>query len=206
MVRHPVISLASVVLCVMTVCGCTSGSSGVKTQDPTTTSASGTSRTTSDSATRTAPSTTATKPRPPTEAATRNAVAAAWSRFYSTYLRVETPTVPASHRPALVGAVAVNPVYGQVLSEAADFSKVGVSTYGTVTHHPYWPEPVAGKSTVVMGDCMDQSHYGSKSIKTGQKRTVGVARDNTRSTLVLGADGVWRVRSIRYLVDVKCTP
>lgn len=211
MVRHPVIPLAAVALCVVTVCGCTSGSSGVKTQDPTVTtttsaSASDTGPPTSDSGTPTTPSTTSTKPRPPSEAATRRAVAAAWARFYSIYGQVETPAVPAAKRPALVAKVAVNPVYDQVLTEAANFSKVGVSAFGYEIHHPYWPTAVAGKSTVVMGDCMDSSHAGSKLIKTGLKRTVGVKIDNTRATLVYGADHVWRVRSIEYLVDAKCTP
>lgn len=103
-----------------------------------------------------------------------------------------------------MSSVAVDPALALVLQGYAKFAKNGWTDYGSVTHRPYWPAPVAGKTTAVMGDCMDDSRYGSLDIKTGDKLTVGVARDNTRVTAVKGTDGVWRVQKVEYLVKVPC--
>ena len=55
-----------------------------------------------------------------------------------------------------------------------------------------------------MGDCMDTSRYGTLVVKTGVRRTVGRAKDNTRATFLKGSDGAWRVQKIEYLVDTPC--
>ena len=55
-----------------------------------------------------------------------------------------------------------------------------------------------------MGDCMDSSRAGTLVVETGAKRTVGVAENNTRVTLVRSGDGAWRVKTIEYLVDTPC--
>ncbi len=112
--------------------------------------------------------------------------------------------MPAAQWPAAVTAVAVDPTRAQVLAEAALFAKSGLRFYGQVVNHPYWQTPIGGRSVAVMGDCRDSSHYGTLYVKSGNKRTVGVAHDNTRVTLVRGSDGVWRVQKIEYLLDVKC--
>ena len=39
---------------------------------------------------------------------------------------------------------------------------------------------------------------------TGDKVTVGVARDHYQGSLVKGDDGVWRVQQIFYLKDEPC--
>jgi hypothetical protein len=112
-------------------------------------------------------------------------------------------STPAQQK-TLMSGVAVDPALTMVLESYAKFAKNGWTDYGTVTHRPYWSTPVAGKSTAVMGDCMDDSNYGSRDLKTGDKLTVGVARDNTRITAVKAADGAWRVQKVEYLVKVPC--
>lgn len=111
---------------------------------------------------------------------------------------------PATDWPTAVDAVAVDPTRQQVLDEAATFTKSGLRFYGQVVTHPYSQSPVDGKGTAVMGDCMDTSHYGTLVAKSGVKRTVGVAKNNTRVTFARGTDGVWRVQKIEYLLDTPC--
>jgi hypothetical protein len=138
------------------------------------------------------------------ENADRAAVEAAWVDFWDVYIGVEAQKYPREQWPTLVGAVAVDPTYSQVLTEGARFQAAGISAYGSVVSHPYWTQPIGGKPAARMWDCMDQSRYGSMSVKTGRKRSVGVARDKTRATLVRGADGRWRVKLIEYFVSQKC--
>ena len=83
------------------------------------------------------------------------------------------------------------------------FRSLKQSQYGFVTTRPYWTQPINGKNRAVMGDCMDSSHFGTVSA-SGKKLTVGTPRDNTRTTFVRDAAGVWRVQLIQYLLDVKC--
>jgi hypothetical protein len=98
----------------------------------------------------------------------------------------------------------VDPTRQQVLDEAATFTKSGLRFYGQVVRHPYWQNSVDGKGVAVMGDCMDTSQYGTEVAKTGVKRTVGRAKDNTRATFVKAGDGSWRVQKIEFLVDTPC--
>ena len=111
---------------------------------------------------------------------------------------------PSAEWPAAVAAVAVDPTRQQVLDEAKTFAASGMGFYGQVVNHPYWNSPIDGKDLAVMGDCMDTSHYGTLVVKTGVKRTVGRAKDNTRATFVKGDDGTWRVQKIEFLVDTPC--
>jgi hypothetical protein len=138
------------------------------------------------------------------ENADRGAVEAAWVRFLDVYDAVESQKYPQEQWPTVVGAVAVDPTYSQVLRAAARFQAAGLAAYGTAVSHPYWTEPIGGKPTARMWDCMDNSRHGSVYVKSGEKRSVGVARDKTRATLVRGADGRWRVKLIEYFVSQKC--
>jgi hypothetical protein len=137
------------------------------------------------------------------EAADRRAVEAAWAHYWAVYETFDTK-VPKSRWDQVIAAIAVDPIRSQILNSARSNLIIGVVGYGYVVNHPFWRTPINGRSTAVMGDCMDQSHYGSMFAKTGQKRTVGVAHDNTRGTLLRGADGKWRVKQVEYLLDVKC--
>ena len=183
----------------LTAAGCTSSKSDGPTHTPNpTTPGSSTSGTPS-----TASSTPTSVDTAAREAQDRAAVEAAWAHYWTVYETFQTK-VPQAKWDSTIAGIAVDPIRAQVLKSARADLIIDVVTFGQVVNHPYWTTPVAGKTTAVMGDCMDQSHYGSMFAKTKKKRTVGVAHDNTRATLVRGTDGTWRVKQIEYLLDVKC--
>jgi len=137
------------------------------------------------------------------ESTDRAVVETVWAKFLLLYPNLIT-TYPQGQWPARLAEVAVDPIKAQVLTAAAQNRRADVGAYGTVIPHPYWQQPVAGKSTAVMRDCLDASRAGSIFTKTGYKRTVGVARSSIRAYFVKGGDGSWRVRQIEYHVDEKC--
>jgi hypothetical protein len=187
--------LVVVATAVLFVAACASGSSSIGPS----TSGNASSPTSTASASTPSSSSTSSVDR---EAADRLAVEQAWTRYWRVHQALLG--MPSSGWPAAVDAVAVDPTRAQVLSEAALFTKSGLRFYGQVVSHSYWQSPIGGKSAAVMGDCGDYSHYGTLYVKSGNKRTVGVAHNNTRVTLVKGSDGTWRVQKIEYLLDVKC--
>jgi hypothetical protein len=136
------------------------------------------------------------------EAIDRASVEQAWTTYWQIHQGLLGK--PAADWPAAVGAVAVDPTRQQVLDEAKTFTSSGMGFYGQVVNHPYWSSPIDGKDLAMMGDCMDTSRYGTLVVKTGVKRTVGRAKDNTRATFFKGGDGTWRVQKIEFLVDTPC--
>jgi hypothetical protein len=136
------------------------------------------------------------------EAIDRAAVEQAWTTYWQIHQGLLGK--PAADWPAAVGAVAVDPTRQQVLDEAKTFTSSGMGFYGQVVNHPYWSSSIDGRDLAVMGDCMDTSRYGTLVVKTGVKRTVGRAKDNTRATFRKGEDGTWRVQKIEFLVDTPC--
>lgn len=187
--------LAVVATAVLFMTSCTGGSSSGGPSTPSDASSP------SVTASASTPSSSSTSPAD-REVADRLAVEQAWARYWAVHQTLLG--MPSSDWPAAVDAVAVDPTREQVLSEAALFTKSGLRFYGQVVSHPYWQQPIGGKATAVMGDCGDYSHYGTLYVKSGNKRTVGVAHNNTRVTLVKGGDGAWRVQKIEYLMDVTC--
>ena len=137
------------------------------------------------------------------EAADRAEIERVWATFQTLYPTM-TNGYAQSQWAATVAEVAVDPIKKQVLTAAAANLRAGVTGYGTAVPHPSWPQPIAGKNTAVMSDCLDASRAGSKFTKSGYKRTVGVARSSIRAYFVKGGDGRWRVRQIAYHVDEKC--
>jgi hypothetical protein len=194
-----VVAVIGLVGALLTLIGCTSsGGHPAETSDARSSNSSSSLPPTSSPA-----PTTSSMDRAAREAADRLAVEAAWAHYWSVYETFDTK-VPKSRWDQVIAAIAVDPIRSQILNAARSNLIIGVVGYGYVVNHPFWRTPINGRSTAVMGDCMDQSHYGSMFAKTGQKRTVGVAHDNTRATLVRGADGKWRVKQVEYLLDVKC--
>jgi hypothetical protein len=197
--------------------GCT-GTSGVNTQtlDPISTSTASSSTvassteaspsqiTVSQSATSAQPSVTSGTDSglSAQESADRAAVESQWVKSWDVYLAIAG--TPAVDREALVATVAVDPTKANMLSDAAKFDSQGLQTYGSLGHRISWPQPINGGSTAVIDDCQDASQSGSMKTATGDKVTVGVARDHYQGSLVKGDDGVWRVQQIFYLKDEPC--
>jgi hypothetical protein len=97
----------------------------------------------------------------------------------------------------------VDPTKSQMVTQLNVFRSLKQSQYGEVVNHPYWTQSIGSSTTAVMGDCIDSSHSGVMSTD-GKKLTVGEARQNTRATFVCDIGGIWRVKLIQYLLDVKC--
>jgi len=145
------------------------------------------------------PETSSSRTTPPSSDP-RLAVQQAWTKFWSVNTRLHA--LPAKNVEEAITSVAVDPTLGQMRTELSLFTSTHLANYGYVINHLY-ETTLDDSSSAVVKDCMDQSHFGSMTT-AGLKKTVGVARDNTTAALVKGTDGVWRVRNIVYLLDVKC--
>ena len=204
---------ASLAIAGVLLAACTSASGvNIETLDPATSSSTASSTASaSPSQTSGSPISVLTSPSPTAgtdsglpagEAADRAAVEAQWTQFWDVYLAIAI--TPAADREALVATVAVDPTKANVLSDAAEFDSQGLRTYGTLGHRISWPQPINGATTAVIDDCQDRSQGGAVNTTTGNKVTVGVARDHYQGSLVKGDDGVWRVAQAFYLKDEPC--
>jgi hypothetical protein len=187
-----------VTLAIMAAC---SSSSAKKPTDTQTTSTGGTSAGGASTVASTPPSSRSVDPAA-RETADRLAVEAAWTKFWQVYAKITK--VQATELVSSVDHVAVDPIRKEMIGGAKVAATAHRTDYGYVINHPYWQQSVGGMKTAVMGDCQDQSHYGSMSTTTGQKLTVGVAHDNMKASFVKGSDGLWRVQTIVYLKGVSC--
>jgi hypothetical protein len=199
--------------------GC-SGTSGVNTEELTTAtkSSAATLATASDPATTSpakAPSSTSsptvdasssetpgTEGLSPQEASDRAAIETQWDKVWQVYLVL--PHTPEGDRQAMAAAVAVDPAFTNLLTDAKTVEQKGWDSYGQIIHRISWPQPVNGKSTAVIADCQDTSQAGSLETSTGTKMTVGVERNPLQGTFIRGQDGVWRVDQVFYLKDEPC--
>jgi hypothetical protein len=199
--------------------GCTS-SSGVTAEDLTSSAGSATissvvsSTSSSPSLTTTAPSTSEAPTHPSSsesagtdgltaqESADRAAIESQWNKFWQVYAAL--PRTPESDRQTLAAQVAVDPALSSLLNDANTLNGKGWDTYGQFTSRISWPQSVDGKATAVIADCQDASQAGSFETSTGNKTTVGVARNPLQGTLARGEDGVWRVQQAFYLKDEPC--
>ena len=150
-----------------------------------------------------APTPISTPPDPGTqEALDRAAVEAQWVKFWDIYINfVRTP---GSERDMLAASVAIEPIRSDLSKSAANFESEGRDNYGTVTHRLSWIDSISGGSSAVIADCQDQSQFGSMSVSSGEKLSVGVDRDNIKGAFEKGADGIWKLKQIYYVPDVPC--
>lgn len=148
------------------------------------------------------PAASATGGLPEAETADRTAIESQWIKSWDVYM--EIARTPKAEREALVKTIAVDPARANMLKDAAKFDSQGLETYGELGHRISWPQPVGGRAFAVIDDCQDASHSGSRKTATGDRVTVGVARDHYQGRLVKGDDGVWRVEQVFYLKDEPC--
>ena len=195
--RHRLRSAAVLLVAAMLLAACSGGSSG-SSRSP---SVSGSPGSTSSSTTPTSdpPSSTQSSSPVVTTAAVEQIIDRAWLNYWTVSLALTKH--PRAQWPTLVRAIAIDPIYGELLNSIrVQQDKLGQVGYGYVISHPYWPTPpTSSATTVVMGDCFDGSHAGTKLAKTGEIKTVGKNHTNIHATLVKGQDGTWRVHQIQYL-------
>ena len=136
------------------------------------------------------------------EAADRAAVEQAWAQFWA--MSDSLSKVPESQRTARAATASIEPTLSQVVSQASQLEADGLEVYGESVFHPYWEVAINGGNNAVMGDCTDTSQSGARLVSSGEIKTVGVTKNNTRATFTRGADGIWRVREIFFLLDISC--
>ena len=126
----------------------------------------------------------------------RSAVVKAYRAFWPLMARFDQ-RYPELQWTAVLRRVAVDPQLSQAIAVARQQRRAGVRLYGE-------PRPRAPRVTVKsatsasVADCADFSHYGQADARTGKPRTVGVARNPVKATLIEGRDGVWRIAEISY--------
>jgi len=130
------------------------------------------------------------------EAADRAAVEAAYRRFWQVSRTFDQRYPPQRWRQVL-GGVAVDPELSLILVNAERQRRDGIVLYGQVVPRPsVQPVGEADQATVI--DCGDASHAGQADARSGQRKTVGVARNPVTAVLLRGRDGIWRVSTIRF--------
>ena len=211
--RKPAAMTTPLAIACFLLAGCTSASGvNIETLDPATSTSTAPSTASASPSQSSAPQSSAVTSPSPTagtdsglpagEAADRAAVEAQWTQFWLVYVNIVR--TPESDRAPTVSEVAIEPTASNVLADAAKLEGQGRDTYGSVTHHITWPQPINSQPTALLTDCQDQSNFGALETSTGTKKTVGVAKDHLQGQLAKGDDGIWRVQQVFYLSDEPC--
>lgn len=186
--------------------GVTVQSVGPTEADPSTSPTSATATTTAPVATKTPVDSSTVPPSgsgdSDPEQADRAAAEAQWIKSWDVYLAIAT--TPTDQREALAATVTVDPATSRMLTDAAEFDKQGLQTYGQIGHTIFWTQPIGGGSTALIDDCQDRSASGSMETASGNKVTVGVAGLHYQGQMIRGADGIWRVSDTFFLEDEPC--
>lgn len=140
----------------------------------------------------------ATRTAAATSSATTIPDAAAVAAVYRAFWPVLTTfdRYPEAQWSTALGRVSVDPQLSQAIAVAREQRRNGITLYGQP--QPRTPRiAIDSKAKATLMDCVDFSRSGQADAKTGQRKTVGLAR--TRMTLVLakGSDG-WRVSAVTF--------
>jgi hypothetical protein len=97
-----------------------------------------------------------------------------------------------------LAVVAADPQLSFAVAAALQQRRIGLTTYGQTT--PGTPRvQLDSPRHASLRDCADFSHTGQSEIKTGYKRTVGVARTPLSVVAVKGGDERWRISQVTFL-------
>jgi len=122
-------------------------------------------------------------------------VIAAYNEYWTRSHQV--PHRPLGEWDEAMAEVAVNPQLKTTLQGMKFARRDGVTSYGEVTARIQDVKIDGKRATVV--DCQDASKSGQADLKTGKKRTVGVARNPVEARLKIdSADGAWKVSKITF--------
>ncbi|GGL99655.1 hypothetical protein GCM10011594_19510 [Nakamurella endophytica] len=126
----------------------------------------------------------------------------AWLKFWDVYNNLLK--LPKQDWKSALDGVATGSLVSTLLAQAAAASKDGVDNYGQMGHRPYWGPKIDGRETASIGDCVDESEFGTYRVATKQKLTVGRPRVNFRGILNQSRDGSWRVVQVQFLKGTQC--
>jgi hypothetical protein len=136
------------------------------------------------------------------EAADRQEVESQWLKFWDVYVHIFD--IPRSDWQSKLRDVS-SPAFANGIVKITDEIEVKhLKNFGDVKHAIYWDLPIGDGDTALIGDCMDQSKFGSYDPKTGDKKTVGLAEMNIRGDYRRDASGVWKLQQVQYLKDEPC--
>lgn len=175
--RRHATATAVATLTVLLAAGCSSNTSGITLETPSTPSL--------PSATPPVPPATLVRPSLIVE---RQRVLAQYLQY--TDVIVDAQNLPADKRPAVLRRVVVDPLYTTALRALADRDARGQIPYGKATRSPK-VESVKGDAATVR-DCIDGSSSGLMNKATGEKLTVGTKRAVYIATIRRGSDDIWR--------------
>lgn len=97
---------------------------------------------------------------------------------------------------AELAAVAVEPQLTRMLNNLDTLRSRNVAVYGETREHVTKVD-VDGAAAIVT-ECQDASGSGQADARTGEKKTVGIARNPVTAHMQRGGDGKWRVSEIAY--------
>lgn len=96
----------------------------------------------------------------------------------------------------VLGRFSVDPQLSQAIAVAKEQRRNGITLYGQP--RPRTPQTrINSKAKATLTDCVDFSRSGQADAKTGQRKTVGLARTRVTLTLSKGPDG-WRVSAVAF--------
>ncbi len=105
--------------------------------------------------------------------------------------------MPASQRRALLEQLAVDPALASLLAGMSQADAKGEVFYGAAVPRPTVRiNPDA--TTALVDDCQDGTEAGIADKATGEKKTVGVARNRVSVTMKKQPGQLWKVAYVDY--------
>jgi hypothetical protein len=139
--------------------------------------------------------------QPASTGTTQEAVISAYEALWPAGQQAEQ--APPDQRNALLSPHATGAELSSMLNGFAADDAAGQRSWGHPVVHPYAVEVSEGTAT--LQDCQDDTSFGTMSTTSGKQLTYGVPRLHLTAVLDRGADGAWRVASIRQ-VPQQCLP
>lgn len=121
-------------------------------------------------------------------------VVEAYEQFWSVSRAL--PQRPSDRWRPEVERVAAGSMAETILHNLGRQREQGITLYGAV--HPRISDIRLEEDSAVVTDCQDSSGSGQADAASGERRTVGVARNAVSGSLQRGSDGAWRVTRIDY--------
>ncbi|RIJ78731.1 hypothetical protein D1871_01980 [Nakamurella silvestris] len=142
------------------------------------------------------------------DAEARREIEGVWLEYWRIY--TTSTAMSSAELKAEITAVAVDPIRNDVIKQAAYFQTEGLEKYGPVEHRIDWVHWIGtfavgihGRSAFI-GDCTDQSGFGSRYAKSKKKRSVGVAEDLVVGKLSRTSGERWKLVQLYYIDGIGC--
>ncbi|RIJ69797.1 hypothetical protein D1871_21310 [Nakamurella silvestris] len=142
------------------------------------------------------------------EAEAKREIEKVWLQYWRIY--TTSTAMTQEDLKAAIGTVAVDPIRTDVIKEWGYFRDRGLENYGTVRHHIAWSgkrERFAlgvVKGAAYIGDCLDESSFGSRYVSTMKKRTKGFEKELVVGEFTRDSIGSWKIRQLYYLTSTAC--